>query len=138
MKLDYSSLKKSILRLEEGLVFLHNEPSQDLFKDGVMHRFELAYELSAKFLRRYFDSVTAVKQAVTREVFSDLIRDASSNGLLLHGWDVWIEYRNARNLTNHAYDLSNADMLLNILPAFLDDAKFLLIQLELRSERLNR
>lgn len=135
MVLDYSALKNAIKRLEEGIVLLQNEPSQDLFKDGVIQRFEFVYELCAKLLRRYFDSVSELSQASSREVFSDLIREASDNGLLLHGWDVWIEYRNARNRTSHTYDQEKANQVLGIVPAFLDDAKFLLTQLELRNKR---
>lgn len=65
--------------------------------------------------------------------FPDLIRTASRMGLLLNGWDRWMDYRKARGTTSHAYDREKVADLLEVVPAFLAEAKYLLEQLEQRN-----
>jgi hypothetical protein len=69
----------------------------------------------------------------SRRSFPELIRTGSERGLLLSGWDVWKGYRTARGITSHTYDEARADQVFAVIPQFLQDARYLLAQLQERS-----
>ncbi len=56
--------------------------------------------------------------------FKDIIRLGAEKGLGLNS-DSWLEYREARNITSHAYDAKKAEEIYAILPAFAKDARAL-------------
>jgi len=55
-----------------------------------------------------------------------LIRLGFERGLLARSWDVWIDFRKARNITSHAYDEEKASEVLKSLPGFAEAVRFLL------------
>lgn len=61
--------------------------------------------------------------------FQTLIRTGSEQGLLLSGWDRWADYRKARGTTSHIYDEEKAREVFEIVPTFLEEARFLLERL---------
>lgn len=64
--------------------------------------------------------------------FADLIRSANEQGLLSHDWSIWKNFREMRDSTSHAYDEAIALKVVKGLPEFLQEAKFLLNQLQVR------
>jgi len=133
MSLDLTSLENAVARLDEGLTTLGGRPEDSLIRDGVIQRFEFTYELAHKMLKRYLETTSANPAQYDSMAFADLIRTASEQGLLLHGWDAWREYRHARSLTSHTYDEAKAVQVAEGLAAFLDEARFLLAQLQART-----
>jgi nucleotidyltransferase substrate binding protein (TIGR01987 family) len=127
--LDFSPLGKAIERLREGLDALRREPENTLYRDAVIQRFEFTYGLCASLLKRYLERTAAV-QPENEMTFPTLIRTASENGLLRSGWDVWYEFRKARNLTSHTYNEDVARQVIETIPAFAGDAEFLYGQLQ--------
>ena len=130
-EIDYSPLGKAVGRLKEGLEALGREPGNTLNRDAVIQRFEFTYGLCASMLERYLKNSTAVtlEQKLT---FPTLNRTASEMGLLLSGWDVWFEFRKARNLTSHVYNEEIAQQVVEEVPAFAKEAEFLYTELERR------
>ncbi|MBF0153508.1 MAG: nucleotidyltransferase substrate binding protein [Magnetococcales bacterium] len=134
--LDFSSFFRATERLAEGVDLLRERPDETIVRDGVIQRFEFTYELAHKSLRRYLE-VTAASPNVLDEIsFQDLIRTGYEQGLLLHSWDRWKEYRQCRTNTSHAHDEIKAGRVLETIPAFLAEVHFLLEQLQRRTERM--
>ena len=127
--IDYSPLGKAIGRLKEGLEALQREPDNSLYRDAVIQRFEFTYGLCASMLKRRLAQTAAVEPE--REItFPALIRTASENGLLRSGWDVWYEFRKARNLTSHVYNEDTARQVVGQIPRFAEEADHLYRELE--------
>ena len=101
-------------------------------RDGLIQRFEFTYELCHVMLRRHLEAASQGGDNVDHMSFPTLIRSASEQGLLLHGWDVWEAYRRARNLTSHTYNEAAALAVVAQLPGFALDAQYLLARLHER------
>jgi nucleotidyltransferase substrate binding protein (TIGR01987 family) len=134
MALDLTSLENALTRFSEGLEMLKESPEDTLIRDGVIQRFEFTYELSHKMLKRYLEMGSANPAEFDSMVFADLIRTGNEQGLLLNGWDRWRDFRQARTNTSHSYDEGKAVLVVDLLPSFLDEAQFLLKQLQERSK----
>jgi nucleotidyltransferase substrate binding protein (TIGR01987 family) len=127
--IDYSPLGRALERLREGLAALDREPANTLYRDGVIQRFEFTYGLCAAMLKRYLAQTAEVEPE--KEIsFPVLIRTASENGLLRSGWDVWYEFRKARNLTSHVYNEETARQVIEQIPSFAEEAAYLYRELE--------
>jgi nucleotidyltransferase substrate binding protein (TIGR01987 family) len=127
--IDYTPLGKAVQRLKEGLEALTREPENSLYRDAVIQRFEFTYGLCASMLKRHLAQIAAVEP--DRDItFPALIRTASESGLLRSGWDVWYEFRKARNLTSHVYNEETARQVVEQIPAFAEEADFLYRELE--------
>jgi nucleotidyltransferase substrate binding protein (TIGR01987 family) len=65
--------------------------------------------------------------------FADLIRSANEQRLLLGDWSSWKIYREMRSKTSHTYDEEIAIEVVHGIPAFLEEARHLLKQLQERN-----
>ena len=86
------------LRLREAVIkFAHN--SDDLFRDGLIQRFEFTYELAWKTLKDYLESIGIVDRnspkAVMKEAFAQK---------LIGEEDTWLLMLKDRNYTAHVYN----------------------------------
>jgi nucleotidyltransferase substrate binding protein (TIGR01987 family) len=133
--LDLTSFNNAISQLEQGLTDARANAKNQLMRDGVIQRFEYTYELSYKTLKRFLEATEASAQTIEAMSFPDLIRTASERDLLLHGWDIWTKYRTARGTTSHAYDAKKAAEVFSIIPAFLEDVRYLLDQITIRQQQ---
>ena len=133
MTLDVSSLANAVRRLREGVARHRREPGDEQLRDGLIQRFEFTYELAHKMVRRYLQEAAASADEIARLSFADLIRAANAQGLLHGDWPAWRRYREMRTRTSHTYDSGVAGEIAAEIPAFLDEAEFLLAELELRS-----
>lgn len=131
-KLDLSALNKALISLDEALNELKRQPDNKFIRDATIQRFEYTYELSHKMLRRYLEMSEANPGEIDQMSFPTLIRTGSEKKLLLHGWDVWTSYRDARNMTSHVYDEKKAVQVVKIIPDFYQDAAHLFATLERR------
>jgi nucleotidyltransferase substrate binding protein (TIGR01987 family) len=125
IELDISPLEKAIAALEVALDRYAQEPD-DLIRDACIQRFEFTYELSHKMLKRFLEATSANPDEFDRMSFQDLIRAGSERGLLLSDWAVWRDYRAKRGATSHTYDAEKAAEVFAIVPAFLEEARYLL------------
>jgi nucleotidyltransferase substrate binding protein (TIGR01987 family) len=125
--IDISSLKKALQTLDTGLAALAATPEDKFIRDACIKRFEYSYETSHKMLRRY---LAASEPAVHEMSFPSLIRLGYERGLLAQSWDVWMQFRDARNATIDAYDEAIAEELVGKIPAFAVAARFMFVQIE--------
>lgn len=132
MALDLSPFRSAVAQLASGLAAARAAPGDDLMRDGAIQRFEYTYELSHKFLRRFLEETEPAPEQLRELSFPGLIRPGAERGLLVNSWDVWTDHRKARGTTSHAYDGAKAAEVFARIPAFLEDARALLAELERR------
>lgn len=136
MPLDLSSLKQALTSLETALSVVDSAQDNDIFntdmvetmKAGVIQNFEFTYELCWKFMQRWIRINKTPEEADPR-TRKDLFRLAARYGLIADPLK-WFDYGEARNITAHTYDRAKADVVYEAALSFLDDARYLLAQLE--------
>ncbi len=140
MDLDLTALERAIAELEDTLDLYDSQAVQD---DARMKRkmvaaaiqaFEFTYEVSIKMLRRYIKAVSDNPRLASELSFNDAIRRALHLGLVQSELDAWKEYRRLRGITSHTYNKDKAQMVFGCVPDFLEDAKYLLDQLQKNTE----
>lgn len=132
MKLELSSFEKALVSLDEALTEFDRTQSQ-FVKDACIQRFEYTYELAHKLLKRQLEAMSANPSEIDQMSFPDVIRSGAERGLLANGWDEWRRFRDARNATSHAYNEKKANEVFVRIPAFRDEAAFLLARLQERN-----
>lgn len=126
--LDLTKLRKAVKSLEVSLNEYAVNPNE-FVRDSCIQRFEFTYEASWKMLQRYLSDISPDPTYGKITSFPNLIRDGVSKSLLTD-FDQWIDYRQSRGTTSHAYDEEKAEEVLDIIPDFLREAKYLLEKLE--------
>ena len=132
-KLNLAPLENAVNRLTEGLVRYEKDITDTQIRDGLIHRFEFIYEISHKMLKRHLEAVSPTPEQFDAMAFADLIRSANEQGLLLGDWSSWKIYREMRSKTSHTYDEEIAIEVVQVIPAFLEEARHLLKQLQERN-----
>jgi nucleotidyltransferase substrate binding protein (TIGR01987 family) len=135
-KLNISPLQKAIQSLERAIQKHVILPTDEFIRDACIQRFEYTYELCVKFLRRYLEISETNRTEIKEMSFPAIIRTADSRGLLKSDWTGWKSYRELRNITSHTYNEEKATAVVAGIPAFLQDAQYLLEQLQSRIKSL--
>jgi len=137
--LDLSALRSAVQSLDDGLSVVsdaawfnqQNDKVRQTLIAGVIQNFEFVYEISVKMIRRQLeleaDSPTEIDQAS----FRDVLRIAAEKGLIADV-EAWFGFRQMRNITAHTYDHAKAQQVYEGSQHFLDHARQLLTQLEVR------
>lgn len=134
--LDFTSFKKSLNNLEKLIIAVSNtdlmadldEVLQDGLKAGVVQNFEVTYELSWKFIKRWLEhnlGNSYVDGVSRRELFR-----LAAESLLISDVDKWMKYHKGHNETSHTYDAMTAEDVYLLAIGFIHDAKQLLMNLE--------
>ena len=146
MRLDLSPLEHAIVQLEEALQLYdsdlasRNPQAPQLKKHlraAVVQAFEFTYELSFKMTKRCLESISSNPAEMQHATFDGVIRQAYGEGLLLSELTVWREYRRHRGTTSHTYDEDKAQVVVECVPGFLQDALYLLARLHERNEAVD-
>jgi len=132
--LDISSLANAINAFAESVeVYGENRENPDVkvkntLRSGVIQNFEIAYELSWKFMKRWLEQNINpnITLGISRKEFYRIAKEY----LLISDSEKWLEFHEARNETSHSYDKETADEVLKISFEFLDFAKKFLATLE--------
>ena len=132
-KLNLAPLENAVSRLTEGLARYEKDITDTQIRDGLIQRFEFSYEISHKMLKRHLEAVSPTPEHFDAMAFADLIRSANEQGLLLGDWSSWKIYREMRSKTSHTYDEEIAIEVVQGIPAFLEEARHLLKQLQERN-----
>jgi len=127
--LNLNSFTKALASLQRAYDARCQDSKNEFLLDACVQRFEYAYELSHKMLKRYLELTEPASNVIDEMSFSDLIRTGYERGLLLHSWDSWRDYRTARNMTSHTYDEKKALAVFEIILPFLKDTNHLLAKL---------
>jgi hypothetical protein len=64
--------------------------------------------------------------------FADLIRTGNELSLLKSNWSSWKLFREMRAKSSHTYDEDIALAVIQVIPTFIEEVRYLTRQLELR------
>lgn len=137
-KLDTSSLMRAIAQLEQSLAYYHSDIVQSdpglvlQLRAAAIQAFEFTYELSWKMLKRYLEMTAPDPQEIESMAFADLIRSGCERGLLMSDLTQWKQFRYERSITSHTYDEQKSIAVFEGIPSFLQEAQYLLLQLNKR------
>ncbi len=133
MTVDLGPLRRTIGALQEALFAYQSRTTDEslrvLLRDATIQRFEFTFEVAWKTLKRFLEenSIEPIDRLTNRQLFrlgfeQGLLRDSAA----------WMLYLGRRNLTSHVYSEAIARQVFEVIPQFLEDARFLLAQLEQR------
>ena len=134
--LDNEGLKKAIHNLEIALStyddFQRTQPEYlvELIKMAVIKAFEYVYELTYYNLRQYGISQAANLDEAKNYGFVDVVRLSYKYGLISKDVAEWKIFRTSRGTTVHAYSGDLANRVFEIIPVFLNEAKYVSAQLD--------
>lgn len=131
-KLDFTSLHNALARLKEGYVRYQSDVSDIQIRDGLIQRYEFTYEISHKMLKRHLEMTSANPEAFDALPFADLIRTGNEQSLLKSDWTAWKVFREMRAKTSHTYEEHIAQIVVQVIPAFIQEIEFLVRQLDQR------
>lgn len=131
MKLDLSSLEKAIASLGRAIDRSQKDLTDEEVRDAVIQRFEYTYELCWKMMKRQIESESPSPETIDQLSFKDLLREAAEKGIV-DTVDVWMEYRERRNITAHTYNPQKAKLVYQSALQFHRDALKLLKSLQSR------
>ncbi len=132
MAVDIEPLERAVARLDQGLDRYLQDTSDEQIRDGLIQRFEFTYELSHRTLKRFLVEVSGTPAMFDTMTFPDLIRSGCDAGLLRSDWAKWRGFRELRSKSSHTYDLQVALEVVDGIPDFLAEAKYLLSALQRR------
>lgn len=136
MKLDLTPLMKSIQALQKSLSVYESHTQKSVIDEeltetvraGVIKNFEIAYELSWKFMKRWL-SYNVGSEYVDGVPRKELFRIAAENKLISNT-EAWFLFHKSRNLTSHVYDEETAEEVFSQSKKFLTYAQEYFSELE--------
>jgi len=137
--LSVTVLNDAIATLEQAIELaekhkkLGDEIYYQHFRSSAIHSFEYSYELAGKLIRRYIENADTSDDENGHLTFRDYMRVAAEYGLLAEP-EEWVEFREWRNKTAHAYDKIIAQDVFDKLPEILISLKKTAIELEERGK----
>jgi nucleotidyltransferase substrate binding protein (TIGR01987 family) len=131
-KLDLSTLHKALGRLDEGYQRYLLDVRDLQIRDGLIQRYEFTYEISHKMLKRHLEMTSPNPEIFDAMPFADLIRTGNELSILKSDWSAWKLFREMRAKTSHTYDEDIAQTVVQVIPDFIHEARYLAQQLELR------
>ena len=143
MRLNLLPLENAVAQLGEALELYDSDivrlypETRNHFRAAAIQAFEFTYELSISLIERYLKEVSANPSQVDRMPFRNVMRRAAQQDLLLSEPGYWEEYRTARGSTSHAYNEELAARVFQGIPEFLDEARYLLKQLQEKNDLLD-
>ncbi len=128
--IDTSGLRRCIGTLEAAFAHLQQEnpggPMRDVFRAACVKEFELVLEVGGALLRRRLKDFFASGREADRLTFRDIFRHAAKHALVTaDACERWLQYRDVRNASAHDYGERFAETALELIPAFLVDARAL-------------
>ena len=138
MNLDLTSFRDAFAALERSMTFLTSESAKndpllrEQFRNSAIQCFEFTHELAFKMMRRQLERMSADPAAADKMAYMDIVRSAAEAGLL-DDISRFKDYRDKRNITSHTFNQAKAEKIEAILPAFREDMRYLLAELEKRN-----
>ncbi|MDR2543966.1 MAG: nucleotidyltransferase substrate binding protein [Methanobrevibacter sp.] len=133
-KLDITTLINSCNTLKNSIDIYKEYSDEDYLADsirsGVIQNFEVSYELSWKFMKRWLELNISpdIVKGVSRKEFYRI----AFNNLLISDIQKWWDFHEARNKTSHIYDEDIAEEVLSVAFEFLYYLEDFILELEKR------
>jgi hypothetical protein len=89
--IDIDNYKRAVAWLRRGLAELQNDPTNRFVKLGVLHSFEVTYNVSEALLREVYARIDDEEDAILISA-RELIRCAADHGLVLTTPRQWMQY----------------------------------------------
>ena len=143
MSLDLTPLDNAIDQLAEALDLCdsdiaRNDPKlMKHLRAATIQAFEFTYEVSLKMLRRYMTLNADSPAEIDHMTFSNFIRNVYGKNLVRSDLVTWRRYRKSRGTTSHTYNEDKAQKIFEGIPDFLDEARYVLNQLQERDRLLD-
>jgi nucleotidyltransferase substrate binding protein (TIGR01987 family) len=106
----FENYEKALNKLTEAVELFQNnrysEETEDIFKEGLIQRFEYTFELAWKVMKDYAEYQGNPDIGGSR----DAIREAYAWKLIEAG-TVWMQMIKSRNRTSHTYNQDTADAI---------------------------
>jgi nucleotidyltransferase substrate binding protein (TIGR01987 family) len=128
MSLNTDHLLRCIQTLESSLAKLNKAEGEsiefEVYRNSVVKGFELLLETTGKLVRKALKAYGGSPKAVDELFYKDVLRHAAKRGLLTaEEVERWFAYRDNRNNSAHDYGEGFAKETLQLMPAFLVDAR---------------
>lgn len=120
-----ASLERALARLQEALEVFHRDTKDTIVRDALVKRFEYVYGQCVTTMTRFLEYASANPTEIGQYTFQQIIRMANEQGLLMGNWEEWKEYRTMRGKTSHMYDEEVAMDVVDEIPDFIDEVKYL-------------
>jgi len=141
MSLDLRSLEKAITAMQQileraedpALAARLDEITLKAIRSGAIQHFEFTFDLAWKFIQRWIRTNLTPEDADFPRTRKELFRIAARHGLIADPLP-WFAYAEARNITSHTYDEAAAEKVYRTAQRFIEDARYLLDQLEKRND----
>ena len=131
--IDATHLRNAISALQACILDYDEYSSQSVslresLRSGVIQNFEVAYELSWKFMKKWlaYNVGNSMVDGIPR---FQLFKLAAENGLISDS-EIWFDFHDARNKTSHEYSENIAEFVFEQALRFLPYAKNFLETLE--------
>ncbi|NLM44502.1 MAG: nucleotidyltransferase [Clostridiales bacterium] len=120
------NFKNACDRLDEGIK--RYDEKDDMYRDGLIQRFEFTFELAWKTLKSIFEDEGLMGLNSPKTV----LREAYAAGLIVDE-ELWLNMLNDRNSTVHIYDEKmSIEICNNIINKYADEFRKLLRAVEMR------
>ena len=128
MTINTDFLDRCIETLEAAVGQLQQHERGDILSDvlraACVKEFELILEQSGQLLRKRLRPWFASNRQADHLTFKNVFRHAAKHGLMsTESCERWLEYCDHRNDTVHLYGEAFAEATLDLLPAFIADAR---------------
>ena len=121
LKNSIGALKKSIDKYSSLQQTSNDLELLEVLRSGVIHNFEIAYEVCWKFMQRWL-ALNVSPNAVKGKFNKELYRIAASNAIIDDA-TAWFDFHETRNSTAHIYDDKIAADVMNKITQFLPYAE---------------
>ena len=121
---EHEILRSALDGLEEAQAALAAEPDNTMLRDGVIHRFEMSYDLAIRWLRNRIKR----EQPNANRLGNFRIILCSANAGLLDNPDTWMRYTRSREqkAVEYARDRDSHAKVIRDIPGFVLDLRKLL------------
>lgn len=128
--IDTSGFRRCIGTLEAAFEQFRGEEQDEtlrhVFNAACDRQFELVLDIGGSLLRRRLGNIFASNREADRLTFRDAFRRGAKHALITaDACERWLRYRDVRNASAHDYGERFAETALELIPAFVADARAL-------------
>jgi len=103
--------QQALTQLEKAIQVYEASSHDDLYRDGLIQRFEFTVELAWKSLKDYLKEQGFVISVSSPRA---ILKEAYAAGIIFDA-EAWNDILNARNITSHVYDEETAEEIVGMV-----------------------